>query len=84
MVLTDSGGFQKEAYYFKNPVVIMRDETEWVALVDNKIAKITGACKNKILQAVDDLADLKIFLKNLYGDGKAGQKIIDIIYDKLL
>ena len=84
MVLTDSGGFQKEAYYFKKPVVIMRDETEWVELVDNKIAKITGACKNKILQAVDDLSDLKTYPKNLYGDGKAGQKIMDIIYDKLL
>ena len=83
MVLTDSGGFQKEAYYFSRPVVIMRNETEWVELVDNGVGQIAGADTNKIVQVVKYLANINFFPANLYGDGKAGEKIVEIIYDKL-
>jgi UDP-GlcNAc3NAcA epimerase len=42
-VLTDSGGLQKEAFFFGKPCVTMRDETEWVELVDNKFNVLSGA-----------------------------------------
>ena len=83
VVLTDSGGLQKEAYYFKRPVVIMREETEWQELVDSGIAKIAGADREKIIQAVGDFEDISSFPPHLYGDGKTGEKIVQIIYDKL-
>lgn len=61
-VVTDSGGLQKEAAFFQKPVAILRDETEWVELLDTKIATLTGvnhvnvvsSLKNFKLQAIDD------------------------------
>jgi UDP-GlcNAc3NAcA epimerase len=76
VVLTDSGGLQKEAYYHDKPVVIMRDCTEWVELVDNNIAQLTGANKAKIVASAMELQGIKTFPKNIYGDGNAAQKII--------
>jgi UDP-GlcNAc3NAcA epimerase len=76
LVLTDSGGLQKEAYYFNKPAVIMRDQTEWTDLVEKGVAKLTGADKTRILTAVNDLQDIKDFPKNLYGDGKAAEKVV--------
>ena len=81
MVLTDSGGLQKEAYYFEKPVVIMRDQTEWVELVENGIGKITGSNKIKILNAVKELLGVKKFPKNIYGDGRAAEKIVEKIFE---
>ncbi len=43
LVMTDSGGVQKEAYYFEKPVIILRPETEWVEIVENGVGKITDA-----------------------------------------
>jgi UDP-GlcNAc3NAcA epimerase len=80
IVLTDSGGLQKEAYYFKKPTVIMRDETEWLELVNNKIAILTGSRKEKILKAVNDLSNAVTYPENIYGDGKAADKIVDLLY----
>lgn len=52
MVLTDSGGLQKEAYFFHKHCVILRDQTEWVELTTAGCSTITGASKDKILEAV--------------------------------
>ena len=41
--MTDSGGFQKEAYYFDKPCVTFRDETEWMELVDEGVNILCGA-----------------------------------------
>ncbi len=79
LVLTDSGGLQKEAYYFNKPTVIMRDQTEWVDLTDKGVAQLTGANKNKILTSVEDLAKIYSFPENLYGDGHAAEKIVNIL-----
>jgi len=75
MVVTDSGGLQKEAYFHRKPVVVLRDETEWVELVRHGFARITGAVKERITDAVAHFENLEMdFGKNLYGD-HAGDKI---------
>jgi len=51
MVITDSGGVQKEAYYFKKPCVILRSETEWVEIVNQKAARIANADKELIIES---------------------------------
>ena len=79
LVMTDSGGLQKEAYYFAKPCITLRDETEWVELVELGANVLVGADKEKILSAFDSMknyfstntADL-----HLYGNGRAGQRVI--------
>lgn len=82
-VLTDSGGLQKEAYFFQKPCITLRDETEWVELVECGANRLVGAKKDNIIQHFQKLKPLKkeqIGL-NLYGDGEASQKIVRAIVD---
>lgn len=81
LVITDSGGLQKEAFYFGKYCVTMRDETEWVELVDTGFNAIAGANKQKIVDAAQ-IQMKKTFPTNppqLYGDGRASFKIMDAI-----
>ena len=76
IVMTDSGGVQKEAFYFEKPCVILRPETEWVELVECGTAIITDADEQKIIDAFKTLTtktDMKF--PKLYGDGKAAEFI---------
>ncbi len=77
LVITDSGGLQKEAFFFNKPCITLRDETEWVELVDNKFNILVGADKSAILAAYNDE---NYFSNNfdlgLYGGGKASESII--------
>lgn len=82
LVMTDSGGLQKEAYFFKKQCITLRDETEWVELVENGFNILVGADRHKILEAyrnnpvfVDDLS------LNLYGAGKASEVIINALME---
>lgn len=75
VVLTDSGGLQKEAYFFNTPCITMRDETEWVELVDHKVNVLTGANKERILLAIQEMIEIKEFPKSLYGEGDASDLI---------
>lgn len=75
-IMTDSGGVQKEAFFFKKPVIILREETEWVEIVKNKTGVLTGVDKNKILKAVDHFTNANnLSFPNYYGDGKASEFI---------
>jgi UDP-GlcNAc3NAcA epimerase len=78
IVVTDSGGLQKEAYFFEKPCITLRDETEWIELVENGVNKLVGADKEKINKTYKEFStkNLKIKNKNLYGDGKAAEKIV--------
>lgn len=77
LILTDSGGLQKEAYFFEKPCVTFRDETEWVELVKNGFNKVVGTSKDNILKAAEEfLVKTPLFSGNLYGDGNAAEKII--------
>ncbi len=79
LVMTDSGGLQKEAFFFKKPCITLRDETEWVELVENKFNVLVGADKSKILETYGNRENLFAtdFEMNLYGGGKASKRIIE-------
>jgi UDP-N-acetylglucosamine 2-epimerase len=82
MILTDSGGIQKEAYWLETPCVTLRKETEWVETVDLGWNKLAGADKAKILDII------RTFTKPdkhppLYGDGKAGERIARILHNEI-
>jgi UDP-N-acetylglucosamine 2-epimerase len=88
MVLTDSGGVQKEAYWSKAPCITIRDRTEWTETVEKGVNIITGADPNRIIQAVkyveekcDEMRDR--FKENPFGDGKASERIIGILRETL-
>ncbi len=75
MVITDSGGLQKEAFFNKKHCIIVRDETEWVELVTNGFAKIVGSDTAKMLDAYAELKNKNAnFSLNLYGNN-VGEKI---------
>ena len=77
-ILTDSGGVQKEAYFFKVPCITMRPETEWVETVEDGWNILTGSDKRKILQAITGFLPTHE-QKNHYGDGRASERIADIL-----
>ncbi len=75
MIVTDSGGVQKEAYFFNKPCVTLRDQTEWVETVDSGWNKIVGSVYNEILNAISNFKPPKSH-PDLYGDGTSGDKIV--------
>jgi UDP-GlcNAc3NAcA epimerase len=77
LVMTDSGGLQKEAFFFAKPCITMRDETEWVELVDNGFNVIVGADKEKILNAYVEYIFQTNYNIDLYGSGKASKTIVE-------
>ncbi len=69
MVVTDSGGLQKEAFFNKKYCIIAREETEWIELVENGYAKIVGSDSNKMIDAYNRFKDrISDFSVNLYGN----------------
>lgn len=76
IVMTDSGGVQKEAFYFKKPCVILRPETEWVELVICGSAIIADADESRIMEAFRSLTGNKeLSYPPFYGNGKAAEFI---------
>ncbi len=76
LVMTDSGGLQKEAFFFKKPCITLRDETEWVELIDNGFNVLAGANKQKILDSYRDFDFSDNYERNLYGNGSASNMIV--------
>jgi UDP-GlcNAc3NAcA epimerase len=81
LVMTDSGGLQKEAYFFSKSCITLRDETEWVELVDIGANVLVGADKGNILKAFKNYSEFssKYSKVNLYGDGHASKIICEFI-----
>ena len=75
LLLTDSGGMQKEAYWFGVPCVTLRDETEWVETVASGWNVLTGADRDRIITAVRTFKPPAAH-PPLYGDGNAAEKIV--------
>lgn len=77
LVLTDSGGLQKEAYFFKKPCVTLREETEWVELVETGFNILVGTDADKMNEAFFKLKSVSLLsAPNLYGDGQSAAKIL--------
>jgi UDP-N-acetylglucosamine 2-epimerase len=86
LIITDSGGVQKEAYFFKVPCITPRKETEWTELVDIGWNHVVGAKKTSIVKAA--LAVLQQSCEDkkwapFYGDGKACDRIARVLQDCL-
>ncbi len=81
ILLTDSGGMQKEAYWLKTPCITLRDETEWVETVSSGWNILTGADHNRIIDAVSTFQAPDTHLP-LYGDGHAAEKIVSTLFSK--
>lgn len=79
LVLTDSGGVQKEAFFLERPCVILRDETEWVEIIQNGAGVLAGADYDKILAAYDALLCRKVVFPPIFGDGHAAEYIVSTI-----
>jgi len=80
MIITDSGGVQKESYFFHKPCIILRPETEWIEIVKNKTAIIADADKIKILDAYRHfITSGKLTFPPVFGDGNAAEFICNEI-----
>ena len=76
VIITDSGGVQKEAYFYGVPCVTVRDETEWVELVAVGANLLSGTDKKVIVQAFNEMKGRIVDEKKMYGDGKSALKIL--------
>ena len=83
VVMTDSGGVQKEAFFFETPCVILRPETEWVEIVETGAGIITDADYSRIVAAYQQLASQSVSFPPLFGDGHASEKILEEILNYL-
>ena len=79
-VVTDSGGIQKEAFFFKKYCLTLREETEWIELIENGCNQLVELEKEKILCKINEFINKPfVFAKELYGDGKTAEKIIQLL-----
>lgn len=86
LVLTDSGGMQKEAFWLKTPCITLRENTEWPETVNLGVNHLVGADTekivertNKILSEREKIAERFKKLPNPFGNGNASQKILNTI-----
>ena len=80
LVITDSGGVQKEAYFFKKPDIILRPETEWVEIVETGNAILANADESRIMQAWQHFKDNPpTVFPEIFGDGHAAEFMLEQI-----
>lgn len=84
MVMTDSGGLQKEAFFFQKPCITLRDETEWVELIDNKVNYLCHVINpGEIVDLFQKVKEEKInFDINLYGKGDTSELIVKQLLER--
>jgi UDP-GlcNAc3NAcA epimerase len=81
MIITDSGGVQKESHFFRKPSIVLRKETEWIELVKNGTAKLVDADSDRIRHEFLNFIDSHSALEypGFYGDGKTAEFILNEI-----
>lgn len=80
LIVTDSGGIQKEAFFHNVPCVTLRDETEWVELVEAGVNVLVGADKAKIMQGISRMMEKEIDSSSaVYGQGNASEKVVEML-----
>ncbi|NDY74108.1 UDP-N-acetylglucosamine 2-epimerase (non-hydrolyzing) [Desulfobacter hydrogenophilus] len=79
VIITDSGGVQKEAYFHGVPCVTVREETEWVELVEAGVNVLAGSDTQHVVQAFQQLINKFFVTDMLYGNGNSAEKIVDIL-----
>jgi UDP-N-acetylglucosamine 2-epimerase len=86
VILTDSGGVQKEAFWFRVPCITLRDETEWMETIQGGWNVLAGSRTKSIVEEVRHRVGEKLTSKGmgLFGDGKASGRIVKIIVSHCL
>jgi UDP-N-acetylglucosamine 2-epimerase (non-hydrolysing) len=79
-ILTDSGGVQKEAYFFKVPCITLRESTEWVETIEDGWNVLVGTKKDLIINAIAEF-NPNSKQRDVFGDGNASDKILKILMD---
>ena len=81
MVITDSGGVQKEAFFFGKHCITLREQTEWIELVENDFNRIVGTDPTRLLDAFSHFIHKKSdFSIDLYGKGQAAEIAVREIF----
>lgn len=80
VILTDSGGVQKEAWFMEKPVVVLREETEWVEIIEAGNGRLTGADTEQIISATRGFLNKPpMEYPGIFGDGRAAHQILEVL-----
>jgi UDP-GlcNAc3NAcA epimerase len=84
MVITDSGGVQKEAFFFQKPCIILRDQTEWVEIVEQGNARLVGAKQEAMMAAFESFQGQEsLSYPPIFGDAHAAEEICRLMLENL-
>ena len=81
LILTDSGGMQKEAYFFGVPCITLRPETEWIETVESGWNVVVGSDRPLIVQKTRTMKPPPQSERQIFGDGHAGERILKTLVD---
>jgi UDP-N-acetylglucosamine 2-epimerase len=83
LILTDSGGMQKEAYFFGVPCITLRPETEWIETVEMGWNVVIGADRSKVLTVVNHHRWPTSTPPPIFGDGQTADHIVQLLGDRI-